>query len=106
MLSENLFEHRFTLFAPQEGNSLTLGEVVFYSSSDIVLEEVRYGFLILIFNGIIKTAALWIIFIFCSNRILSKPLQTLTEKTQNLKIDGEEPVKIDLIQESKNIYDL
>jgi|GEM_PF-2414057 len=63
---------------------IALGNITLYSSEQVVFDRVRLGFVLIIINAIIKTIALWVIFLWVSNSLLSRPLQRLTEATSSI----------------------
>ena len=48
----------------------TVGEITIFSSTGIVFKRVQLGFLFIIVNSIIKTAALWMIFLIVGRFIV------------------------------------
>lgn len=79
-----------------------IAQVTLYSSSEIVFNKVQYGFIFIIVNSIIKTLALWIIFLMVSRKLLSQPLSILTEATENLNFDHLENVKLHIKTSGRN----
>jgi len=66
---------------------VALGEITFYSSESVVFERVKLDIIIIVVNALIKTIALWVIFIFVTRKFLSRPLQQLTQATAKLDYD-------------------
>ncbi|MBF0118668.1 MAG: response regulator [Desulfobacterales bacterium] len=56
-----------------------IGKLVFYSSSNVVFNKIKLGLYLLFINSIIKSIALWIIFLFVGRYVLSRPLEKLTK---------------------------
>lgn len=90
----NLVKYRFPVTYQYQENTITMGEATVYSSASIVLNRVELGFTFLIINAFIKGIALWIIFLWISNRILAKPLSKLTNEVDNLKFETLKPLSI------------
>lgn len=61
-----------------------LGTVTIYSSSDVIFERVKHGFYLILVNAIIKTTALWLLFIYFARRIIGEPLLKLAEATESV----------------------
>ena len=59
---EELFYHEFPVIYEYAGEGHELAKVTLYSSSSVVLDRVKTGFIFLVINSIIKGIALWIIF--------------------------------------------
>jgi len=69
-----IIEHRFPLiFMDEYGNANKMGEGTVYSNTSIVFQKVQYGFLFIVINSVIKTVALWVIFLWVSGPLLSRP---------------------------------
>ncbi len=96
-LFETLFGHEFPIvYHNEERNSRTIGTGIIYFSSNVVIERVKYGFILILVSSVIKTAALWIIFLIFVRRILGIPLGHLTRDLGQLDMDNLEPVNIGL----------
>ncbi len=88
-LFSELIAHQFPIyFEVREGEMVLIGNGTLYSSTGVVFNKVQYGFLFIIINSIIKTAALWMIFLFIAQRILSRPLGLLTIATSKVNLDN------------------
>lgn len=73
-----------------------LGEITIYSSEHVVFSRVKLGILFILFNSIIKTIALWIIFLYFARHILTRPLTLLTNATRKLSLENLENLNIDI----------
>ncbi|MBF0371208.1 MAG: GHKL domain-containing protein [Magnetococcales bacterium] len=80
-------QFRFPLSHHVDGVDQKLGEVLFYWDQEIILKEVRYEFVVLILGALVKTLALWIIFVYFERSMLKAPLRTLIEATQLLEVE-------------------
>ena len=99
-----VFSHEFVINYQYGGNSQALGTVNIYSSFDVVLDRVELGFFFLIFNAFIKSVALWLIIYWVCKKIIFKPLQTFTQKLND--VDFKSIDKNDFNQFSKDDYEL
>jgi len=97
-----LFSHQFPIIFETEGQEFKVGTGTIYSSIDVVFERVQLGFLFIIVNSIIKTIALWIIFLGISLPLLSRPLAILTKETEQLDLDNPHPSTIDVKTKGRN----
>ena len=90
-----LFWYEFPIIhRKSNGDSTPVGTGVIYSSDTIVFDRVEYGFVLILVNSIIKTAALWIIFLFFVRRILAEPLGKLTQDIRQIRFDSPDQKKI------------
>jgi len=89
-----LFHHAFPIIHLKKGNPIVVGEATIYSSTKVVFDKVKLGFSFIIINAIIKTIALWILFIAVSRKLLSRPLAVLTEATAQINFDKLDNLKI------------
>lgn len=87
-VSGNLFWHEFPIiYVDEYGEAHEAGKGILYSSDDIVFQRVKFGFILIAINSIVKTLALWLIFVFVIKRFLAKPLGQLTEAIVNIRLD-------------------
>jgi two-component system, sensor histidine kinase len=63
-----------------------LGRMVLYSSRNVAVERVKYSFLVILINSLIKTAGLWLIFYWVITRRLSYPLTALAAAVSQLNV--------------------
>jgi signal transduction histidine kinase/CheY-like chemotaxis protein len=78
-----LFFHRF----PVDYKGEFVGTVYFYSSDAVVLERVKYNFLAIIVNAIIKTVILWLLFIWAFKRYLVRALDSFMSRMEQMDVD-------------------
>lgn len=100
--ASSLFWHSFPIIYQREGEYAEVGRGTFYSSRAVVLENVKLGFAFIIINAIIKTIALWLIFLVVVKRVLVKPLNILTNGVRSLKLDVLEGFNLDLEMTGKH----
>lgn len=96
------YSHRFPISYTFEGRKNDLGFVTLYTDTFVVVQRVKMGFLMLIFNAILKTIALWFIFLWFSKSILQKPLFKLTSATQKVNMTNLEPISIGFKEGTNN----
>jgi len=98
-LREHLFgdlfsnSHKLIHNVEDTEQKIDTGVIIIYSNETVVLNRVKYEFLVIIINAIFKTFILWIIFYLVTRKILSKPLFNLTKAAseitlKNLPNDG------------------
>ena len=75
-------------FMNRQGESEHIGDGTVYSNNRVVFERVKYGFMLILFNSILKTVLLWAIFLFFVKRILTEPLTELVAATQEIQWDN------------------
>jgi diguanylate cyclase (GGDEF)-like protein len=68
----------------QTGRGWDVGQVTFYIAEDVVVGRVVHGFMLILVNSVVKTAALWVIFLFFANRLLHRPLNLVTAQVQRI----------------------
>lgn len=101
-LTTGLFYHEFPLEFFEDDQVFRMGEATIYSSTVIVLDRVRTGFTLLIINAVVKSIALWVIFLVASRKLLSKPLAYLTRKTQEVDFNNLENIIINVRTRGRN----
>ena len=94
--SQALFDHEFPIYyqGPAFDQTIPLGTVTLYSNDQLVFERIKYGFILILINSIIKTCMLWFIIYFFINKYLGKPLKEFTLKIH--RQDSQSPKPIDL----------
>lgn len=101
--SNNVFWHHADItFTTDKNVQERIANVYFYSSYDIVFDRVKLGFLFIIVNAIIKTIALWIIFLVVSRHLLSKPLAIINHATQSVDLDNLNSQKLNVNTHGNN----
>jgi PAS domain S-box-containing protein len=100
--NNNVFTHEFPLSYVHEGKTDQLGRVTLYSNSSVVFQRVKLGFLMLVVNAILKTVALWLIFLYFSKKLLRKPLMTLASAVESVSLDNLRSIKVDAGSSGQN----
>ncbi len=88
VFSDNLIEHSFSLEDPSNESAPVIGQVHFYTSPLLLLEKIRYAFALIVFYALLKTTALWMVFLWFAQRMLSHPLHRLTQATSRLDLEA------------------
>ncbi len=86
--SLNKLKVRLTHYSKKNARKDRIGEIIIYSSNRIVIDRVKYGFMLIIINSIIKTMALWFIFFYFIDRLLSKPLKDFSHQLTDINLDN------------------
>ncbi len=98
-----LFRHKFEIIhTDDKGVKDNVGQGIFYSSTVVVFQRIKMGFLFIIINSFIKTAALWIIFLIAFRFYLSRPLTALTTATEQVDLDKLENVVVKVPTSGRN----
>lgn len=99
-----LIEYSFPIFYhdPVNNRKYELAKVTLYSSQELVFQQVKYGFIFIIINSIIKTISLWVIFLWMSRLLLRNPLSVLISATEQIKLDALEQLSIDVKTSGRN----
>lgn len=97
-----LFDYRFPISYEHRGKVMGLGNVTLYSSTDVIIDKVKLGFTFIVANSVIKTVALWWLFIWIFRSMLSRPLRALTKATQSISLDKLEQVTIEVKTKGQN----
>ncbi len=97
-----LFMHQFPIIYSYDKESRQMGTATIYSSTSVVLKRVKLGFLLLILNAVIKTTALWLIFLWFSNKFLRRPLASLAAATQKVNLGNLDSFKVKIGVSGKN----
>ena len=86
---DQIFSEEFPLlYTDESGQQTRIGQWTVYSSQEIVVNQVRYGFILILVNSVIKSLALWFVFMFVVKRFLGEPLQQISVFVGNLRFDN------------------
>lgn len=101
ILDAHFIKHK-ALITHEEAEEPSIGSLTLYSNEQIVFNKVKGSFVIIIINAMVKTFALWIIFLWVSRILLGRPLLTLTNATHNLDLNKLENFKVDIKTKERN----
>jgi diguanylate cyclase (GGDEF)-like protein len=92
---QTLFEYAFPLERLENANGpyTLIGFGHIYTDVNIIIDRVKYSFLLIIIFSIIKSAALWLFFLFFVNKFVAKPLEALANAASALNPDKLETLK-------------
>ena len=79
-------------------------KVTLYTSNQRVINKVKYSFLVTTINAVIKTIALWLLFIWAFNKFLTQQLDVFCREMENTDIDKQKYHFLHL--ETFNSYEL
>ena len=103
----DLLEYTFPIEFVDKETSIDIGNATFYSSSGIVFQRVLFGFFFIVFNSILKSIALWVIFLVVARRMLGRPLEIFIAVTEKINLDqlstpNGDPVQVHLKTKGRN----
>lgn len=68
------------------GENVYLGKLILYSSSDVVLDRVFFGFSLIAITAIVKLTILFGLFVWAFDRYLAKPLRELMSQVESVQM--------------------
>ncbi len=98
----DVFMHHFPILYIHKDDRKQIGEATIYSNSSVVFQRVKFGFFLLMINAVVKTAALWFIFLYFSTFLLRRPLAALASATENVSLDNLDSFKIKIGTTGRN----
>jgi len=98
----DIFKHQFPLVYTSGKTITRLGNATIYSSTSVVFGRVKFGFLMLVANAVVKTTALWFIFLWVSTVLLRRPLGILTRATKEISLNNLESFSVDTKTSGQN----
>lgn len=101
-ISEGLFGHSFPLVFEFSGRTTSVGRVTLLSSNAVIFSRIEVGIYFLIGNAIIKTAFLVFLFTLAFNKLLTTPLNELTQQIKQVDLDDPEASKLHSMNYEKN----
>lgn len=89
ILFDRMFSRSFAaVYVDEAGERHPVGRWTVYSSQQVVVRQVAYGFFLILVNSVIKTLALWFIFLYVIKRTLGQPLRQMSDFVGQLNIDN------------------
>lgn len=101
-VANELFGHTFPLIFQFSGRTTKVGTVTLLSSNQVVFNRIEVGLYFLIGNAMVKTAALVLLFSLAFQKLLTAPLNELTEQINQLDLDDPEVSKLHSVTYEKN----
>lgn len=97
---QTLFEYAFPLerLENADGPYTLIGFGHIYTDVNIIIDRVKYSFLLIIVFSIIKSAALWLFFLFFVSKFVAKPLEALANAASALN-----PDKLETLENSADL---
>lgn len=101
----SLFSYERPLAWELSGKEIELGRVRIYSSSDIVLDRVLFGFSMIAATSVFKVSVLSVLFLWAFRNFLGRPLQKLTRQVEEIELEkiGNQKVSLD-VKDHNEIY--
>lgn len=78
-LLTQVYRFEYDLDYIDDGETTTLGKLVMFTTSDVVVDRAMSTFIITIINASIKTLFLWVIFLIVLKKLIANPLQKLND---------------------------
>jgi len=101
-ISEGLFGHSFPLVFEFSGRTTPVGRVTLLSSNTVIFNRIEVGIYFLVANAIVKTAFLIFLFTWAFNKLLTRPLNELTQQIEQIDLDDPEASKLHSMNYEKN----
>jgi PAS domain S-box-containing protein len=96
MMFGGLFGFDFPIiYTDFNGTEHHIGTGTVYSREYLVMERIRFGLWLILINSLVKTAGLWILFIFFIDRILQQPIQRLIESVGKIDLNSLKDQSVD-----------
>ncbi|MDE8601752.1 GGDEF domain-containing protein [Marinomonas sp. RSW2] len=92
----SLFDTTSDLNWTLNGESVFLGTLVLYSSSEVVLDRVLFGFTLIAITAIIKLSILFWLFVWAFDRYLASPLKELMTQVNEVQMSPNMSKRINL----------
>jgi len=87
-LPEGLYAYSAAVTYKGKHDQEQVGNMTIYAESGAVIKRIGFGFMMIIINAVIKTVALWVIFLWVSQSIIHRPLSALIAAVNKLDIDN------------------
>lgn len=81
---KTVYAYSFPIVQSENNRRILAGRGYLYTDRSSFINRVKYGFILIVISSVIKTVALWFIFLYFTKRIIAKPLSILTNATERL----------------------
>lgn len=98
----SVFDTKSDLYWELNGEKIFLGSLTLYSSSEIVLDRVLFGFSLIAITAIIKLSVLFSLFIWAFNRYMARPLTELMSQVDAIQLSQDTSKRIDISNVENN----
>jgi diguanylate cyclase (GGDEF)-like protein len=98
----SMFETKSQLTWQLNNEVVLLGSLVLYSSSEIVLDRVMFGFSLIALTAIVKLSLLFWLFLWAFDRYLASPLKELMTQVDNVQLNDNVNQRISLTNVDEN----
>lgn len=100
-----LYEYQHHVFFTPEidEDPQSVGYIYLYTDRNTIINRVKNSFTLILANALVKTFALWLIFLFFSQRMIAQPLNIMTDATQKMtQSHKEKSDALEYLAQSKN----
>jgi signal transduction histidine kinase len=97
-----IFGYHNSLIFEFSGHSTKVGDVSLFSTRDIAIDRIKVSLGFIIGNALIKSTFLIILFTVAFSRMLSRPLNELTQQIKSFRLDNLERSRIRLKDQDNN----
>ena len=94
--TEGKFFHQFSINHQFGGDNIYLANVKFYSSRGVVIDRVKVGFYLIVLNAIIKSTALWLLFLWAFRKYLFDVLKQFISAVDAVDLENVHREQLDL----------
>lgn len=98
----SIFDTKADLYWTLNNQQIFLGTLVLYSSSEVVLDRVLFGFSLIAITAIIKLSVLFWLFIWAFDRYLAHPLKELMSQVNEVQLSQDVSKRITLSNTDNN----
>lgn len=92
----SVFDTRSQLYWRLKDQDILLGSLTLYSSSQVVLDRVLFGFSLIAITAIIKISVLFCLFVWAFDRYLASPLKEFMRQVNDVQISSDISERIKL----------
>jgi len=98
----SIFDTKSELIWTLNKENIALGKLVLYSSSEVVLDRVLFGFFLIAITAIIKLSVLFCLSVWAFNRYLAIPLKELMSQVSEVQLSQNISKRINLSNTENN----
>ncbi len=94
--------HDFAIHWQFNKEHIFLADVRIHSDSSVVIDRVKVGFMMIALNAIIKSTALWLLFLWAFRKYLGRHMEHLAEQVGEINLDDIQNRRIQLDVQHEN----
>lgn len=101
-VSQSELSHEFLIEYHSSDFNKVIGEAILYTNNQVIFDRIKVGFYLIVVNALVKSLILIFLFLIIFNKMLTRPLNALSDEVEDIKLDNIEGRSISIPQTQNN----